>query len=90
MIRSISTTRSCPKKGGIAPGSVELGRIERPAWNSRTGVFVGRVFVEVKWNFTKFLVDQEGRVVGRFESSVEPLDGRVTSAIDALLEENPS
>ena len=45
---------------------------------------------EVKWNFTKFLVDQEGRVVARFESSVEPLDERVTSAIDALLEINPS
>jgi len=45
---------------------------------------------EVKWNFTKFLVDHEGRVVARFESSVEPLDERVTSAIDALLEINPS
>jgi glutathione peroxidase len=45
---------------------------------------------EVKWNFTKFLVDQEGRVVARFESSVEPLDDRITSAIDGLLERNPS
>ena len=43
---------------------------------------------EVRWNFTKFLVDQEGRVVARFESGVEPLDERVTSAIDALLEES--
>ncbi len=40
---------------------------------------------EVRWNFTKFLVDQEGHVVARFESSVEPLDEQVTSAIDALL-----
>jgi glutathione peroxidase len=43
---------------------------------------------EVRWNFTKFLVDQEGRVVARFESGVEPLDERVTSAIDALLEKS--
>ncbi len=43
---------------------------------------------EIKWNFTKFLVDQEGRVVARFESSVEPLDERITSAIDALLEKD--
>lgn len=28
----------------------------------------------IKWNFTKFLVDREGKVVGRFESPVEPVD----------------
>ncbi|MCZ0829464.1 hypothetical protein O0535_01485 [Brevibacillus halotolerans] len=28
----------------------------------------------IKWNFTKFLVDREGKVVGRFESPVEPMD----------------
>lgn len=27
----------------------------------------------VKWNFTKFLIDREGNVVKRFESTVEPL-----------------
>jgi len=26
----------------------------------------------IKWNFTKFLVDREGRVVKRFESTVDP------------------
>ena len=26
----------------------------------------------IKWNFTKFLVDREGNVVARFESTVEP------------------
>ena len=26
----------------------------------------------IKWNFTKFLVDKEGNVVQRFESSIEP------------------
>lgn len=28
----------------------------------------------VKWNFTKFLIDREGNVVKRFESTDEPLD----------------
>ncbi|MBQ6013420.1 MAG: glutathione peroxidase [Firmicutes bacterium] len=28
----------------------------------------------VKWNFTKFLVDREGNVVGRFEPTVDPQD----------------
>lgn len=27
---------------------------------------------DIKWNFTKFLVDQEGDVIGRFEPTVEP------------------
>jgi glutathione peroxidase len=40
---------------------------------------------EIRWNFTKFLVDQQGRVVARFESSVDPLDDQVTSAVDGLL-----
>ncbi len=28
----------------------------------------------VKWNFTKFLIDRQGNVVGRFESTTEPMD----------------
>lgn len=43
---------------------------------------------EVRWNFTKFLVDQNGRVVARFDSGVEPLDEQITSAVEALLGEN--
>lgn len=37
----------------------------------------------IKWNFTKFLVDRKGEVVGRFAPTVEPkaLEG----AIEALL-----
>jgi glutathione peroxidase len=27
---------------------------------------------EIKWNFTKFLVDRDGRVTGRYESTVTP------------------
>lgn len=42
---------------------------------------------EVRWNFTKFLVDQDGRVVARFESAVDPLDERITSVVNALLAE---
>jgi glutathione peroxidase len=29
---------------------------------------------EIKWNFTKFLINREGEVVRRFESPVDPLD----------------
>ena len=27
---------------------------------------------DIKWNFTKFLIDREGKVVGRFEPTVTP------------------
>lgn len=27
---------------------------------------------QIKWNFTKFLIDREGRVAGRYEPNVEP------------------
>lgn len=28
----------------------------------------------IKWNFTKFLIDRSGNVVGRFEPTVEPME----------------
>ena len=37
----------------------------------------------IKWNFTKFLVDREGNVVDRFESTVEP--NKIDEKIAALL-----
>ena len=40
---------------------------------------------EVRWNFTKFLVDAEGRVVARFEPAVDPMDPQLTSAVEKLL-----
>jgi len=41
---------------------------------------------EVKWNFTKFLVDKNGNVVTRFESKITPEDPQMTSAIEKLLQ----
>jgi glutathione peroxidase len=40
---------------------------------------------EVRWNFTKFLVDREGRVIGRFEPRTDPLSDDVVRAIEAAL-----
>ena len=37
----------------------------------------------IKWNFTKFLVDRKGDVVGRFAPAVEPQ--KLESAIEAVL-----
>ena len=37
----------------------------------------------IKWNFTKFLIDREGRVVARFAPQVEPAD--IAPEIDKVL-----
>jgi glutathione peroxidase len=42
--------------------------------------------VEVGWNFEKFLVSREGKVVGRFKSGVEPMSDELTKAIKTELE----
>ena len=39
----------------------------------------------VAWNFQKYLVDRDGRVVSKFESRVKPDDPKLVSAVDALL-----
>jgi glutathione peroxidase len=38
-----------------------------------------------RWNFHKYLVDRQGRVVASFASDVEPQDRRVLGAIDKAL-----
>lgn len=40
---------------------------------------------DVKWNFTKFLVDPQGRVVAKFDSAVEPLSPELVAAVEAVL-----
>ncbi len=40
----------------------------------------------VKWNFTKFLVNKEGKIVGRFEPNVPPESKKMTDAIEKALE----
>jgi glutathione peroxidase len=40
---------------------------------------------DVKWNFTKFLVGKDGKVIERFESGVAPESPQLTSAIQQAL-----
>ena len=42
---------------------------------------------EIKWNFTKFLVDRNGHVVQRFESAVTPDSKGVVSAVEKQLKQ---
>lgn len=40
---------------------------------------------EVAWNFEKFLISRDGKVVGRYKSKVEPLSPELTAAIEKEL-----
>ncbi|MFI8481260.1 glutathione peroxidase [Pseudomonas sp. NPDC078700] len=42
-----------------------------------------------KWNFTKYVVDRQGRVVARFPSSVKPNDPQMIAAIEQALNSKP-
>jgi glutathione peroxidase len=39
----------------------------------------------VDWNFEKFLIGRDGRVLGRFKSPVEPLSDEMIGAIEKAL-----
>ena len=45
----------------------------------------GRSMGEIRWNFEKFLVSREGKLVKRFRSSVDPNQDEITMAIESLL-----
>jgi glutathione peroxidase len=42
---------------------------------------------DIKWNFTKFLVDRNGKVTQRFESAVTPDSKEVVAAIEKQLKQ---
>ncbi len=51
--------------------------VDAPDEEGRTG--------DVQWNFEKFLLDHDGRVVARFSPGIEPADPRLVSAVDDRL-----
>jgi glutathione peroxidase len=40
---------------------------------------------DVKWNFEKFLISKEGKIVGRYRSKVEPTNKELIAAIEGEL-----
>lgn len=40
---------------------------------------------EIAWNFEKFLLDKNGKLVGRYKSAVTPDDDQITKAIEKAL-----
>lgn len=64
--------------------AVKSGQDQHPLYAALTGgdaAFPG----EVKWNFGKFLIGSDGKVLARFASADEPDGEKVTKAIEAAL-----
>jgi len=49
----------------------------------------GKLGGEIKWNFTKFLIDRDGKLIKRFEPRTTPDDKDVIEAIEAALKAKP-
>jgi glutathione peroxidase len=60
-----------------------LGRDQAPLYKTLTSTpgFTGTV----AWNFEKFLIGRDGKVLGRYKSAVEPLSVEMTRAIETAL-----
>lgn len=55
-------------------------------WLTKDSGFAG----DIEWNFAKFLVGPDGKVIARFPPKTKPLDASVTAAIDSALAANAS
>ena len=68
----------------FAKTSVKSGPEQNPVFAALTGKsspFPG----EVGWNFAKFLVGRDGKLVKRFDTSVEPDDGDLLKSLESAL-----
>lgn len=62
------------------------GADQHPLYNYLTGSESNPSFAgDIKWNFGKFLVDKNGKVIARFDSKDTPESETVTKAIETAL-----
>lgn len=59
------------------------GDHQHPLYKFLTGEKKGLLGSDIKWNFTKFLIDRQGNVIKRYGSSVKP--EKLKKDIEALL-----
>ena len=63
------------------------GDDQHPLYTFLTSDSTNRKFAgDVQWNFTKYLVDRQGNVVGKFASGVGPMSEEMTTAVEAALQ----
>ena len=68
---------------------VQFPLLQKQDVNGNTRSPLYRVLIghgpDITWNFEKFLLSRDGRVVERFSPSTAPLDAAITSAIEKVL-----
>ena len=60
------------------------GAEQHPLYTALTGP-TSPVPGPVKWNFNKFLIGRDGKIIARYDSNVELNDAKLVQAIDAAL-----
>ena len=65
-----------------------LGSDQAPLYQYLTSKKTDPAFAgDIGWNFTKFLIDRNGKIVSRFDSAIEPESSEVTKAIETALQQ---
>ncbi|MGE0026010.1 MAG: glutathione peroxidase [Thermoleophilia bacterium] len=80
----------CTLNYGVSFPMAAKGRVTAPDPQplfARIAARPGAAGEEPGWNFTKYLLDRDGRLVARYDSSVEPDDPALVAAVDRLLDE---
>jgi glutathione peroxidase len=63
------------------------GKEQHPLYRFLTAATDAPEFAgEIRWNFTKFLVDRQGKIIGRFAPGVDPGGREIGQAIEAALQ----
>lgn len=67
------------------------GETVAPVYKFLTGPETnGKYAGPIEWNFTKFLVGRDGKVIGRFKSNVDPMSPEFTAAVEDALKASAS
>ena len=56
-----------------------------PVFAALTGPEVGDHAGDIRWNFTKFLVDKQGKLLARFEPNIDPMCAEICQAVEKAL-----
>jgi glutathione peroxidase len=73
----------CSLNFGVTFPLFEKGDVKGPGADPIFEYLTEQTGGEIKWNFTKFLVDRHGKVIKQFDSSVNPLE--IAPEIEQLL-----
>jgi len=65
------------------------GDAKQPVYRYLTEKTDPKLHGEIAWNFEKFLVDKQGKVVARFKSAVKPMSEEIDKQVATLVKQTP-